>query len=330
MFANLDQKVIEKIKKESMAPKPRWHFLLKEGVIWLFGALSLFVGAAAVAMMIYLSKNSDLMMHAELGHSFVGYLFLSLPYFWLLFLALFLWVLFYNIKHSKRGYHYSVYLIVLAAVLASVIVGFAFSFLGVGQDIDDVLARQAPLYDSVFNPHVGMWSRAEEGRLAGLVISRPDESHFILLDRDSGEWYVAQITDADKDIDNNLIVVGQPLRVMGEVIGDHEFRAKKIFPVKPGREFFKRLQPHDMMMDPSKDFEGMPRGFGPGKMMFNDEAQLNKLRITFEESPELKAIFEDNLMDNDKLFADMIKQNPNLIRNLKDLNISEELLQKIR
>ncbi len=270
MFLNLDQKVIEKIKYESMVPKPRWHFILKEVLIWLFGALSLLVGAMAVAVMVYLSSNNDLMMHAQLGHSLIGYLILSLPYFWLIFLALFLWFLFYNIKHSKKGYHYSVYLIAIAAIIASIILGLVFSFVGVGQKIDDVLARQAPLYDRVFNPHVGMWSRADEGRLAGLVIARPDKNHFILLDRDSGEWYVAQVTDLD---DDNLIVVGQPLRVIGEVTGDHEFRADQIFPVKPGREFFKRLQTNHRPLP--ADFEGVPeRGFELGKVLFNDEGKL--------------------------------------------------------
>jgi len=272
MLENFGQKLIEKIKHEGMAPKPRWHFLLKEILIWLFGFLALLVGAASVAVMIYFSRNSDLMMYAQFGHSFLGYLLLSLPYFWLIFLALFLWLLFYNIKHSKRGYHYSVYLIALVAILASIFLGIIFSAVGVGEEIDDVLGRQAPLYDRVFNPHVAMWSQAEEGRLAGLVVSKPDKTHFVLLDRNSGQWYVAYISSVDED----LVIVGQPIHVIGEIIGEHEFRADAIFPIKPGREFFKRLRPNNM--PPSLIPGAMPeKGFGPGRMIINDAIQIENM-----------------------------------------------------
>jgi len=266
MFLNLDKNIIERIKHESMTPKPRWHFILKEALIWFFGALSLLIGAVSVAVMIYLFNANDLMMHAQLGHSLIGYLILSLPYFWLLFLALFLWLLFYNIKNSKRGYHYSVYLIALISVLASIILGSIFYFIGMGPKIDDVLARQAPFYDRVFNPHVGMWSQVDEGRLAGLVVARPSEDHFILIDRESGEWYVTKIIE----VDDNLIVVGQPIRVIGEITGDHQFKADQIFPMKPGREFFKRFQPKHMPM--ADNFENyLERGSGPGMGAFRDD-----------------------------------------------------------
>ncbi|MCF7860559.1 hypothetical protein K9M09_02970, partial [Patescibacteria group bacterium] len=324
MLENFEKQVIEKIKHTGMTPKPRWHFLLKEVLIWLFGALSLFVGAAAVAVMIYLFGNSDLMMHARLGHSFIGYLLLSLPYFWMIFLALFLWLLFYNIKHSKRGYHYSVYLIALMAVLASIFLGVIFSAVGVGEKIDDILGRQAPLYDRVFNPHVAMWSQAEEGRLTGLVISKPDQTHFVLLDRSSGEWYVAYI---DKN-NENLVVVGQPVRVLGELIGEHEFRANEIFPMKPGREFFKRLRPNKL--PPSLIPADMPeQGFSPGKMMPNDQIGIEDLQAAFNKYPELKTTFEQNLVNNKGLTAVIVEQNPNFITELENLGISADILEQI-
>ncbi|MBN2884871.1 hypothetical protein JXE04_03020 [Patescibacteria group bacterium] len=264
MLENFGKKLIEKIKHDGMAPKPRWHFILKEILIWLFGGLALFIGAASVAVMIYLSNNSGLMMHTQLGHSLVGYLLLSLPYFWMIFLALFLWLLFYNIKHSKRGYHYSFALIALVAILASILLGIIFSAVGIGEEIDDVLGRRAPLYDLVFNPHVAMWSNSEEGSLAGLVVSKSDQTHFVLLDRDSGEWYITCITADNK----NLVIVGQPIRLVGEVIGEHEFRADEVFPIKPGREFFKRLQQNNQ--DPVLIPGELPeRGLGPGRMMIN-------------------------------------------------------------
>ena len=51
-----DQKLVAKIKQANIAPKPRWHFLLKNSVIWAAGTLSLLIGAGAASVMIYLFK----------------------------------------------------------------------------------------------------------------------------------------------------------------------------------------------------------------------------------------------------------------------------------
>ncbi|MDP3836992.1 MAG: hypothetical protein Q8Q67_02735 [bacterium] len=239
MQSDLGQTIIDKIKNESLVPKPRWHFLLREWLVWTFGTLALIVGAASVAVMRYLAENSPWAMHSTYGQTFAGWLLLSLPYFWLFLLGLFLWLLYYNLKHTKRGYRYPMFYVALAALFASILLGLAFYTLGVGRAIDGVLGRKAPLYAHVFNPHVDFWSAPEEGRLAGLVVAHTaDENTFILIDRDRGEWLVTY-----NPRDDSFILIGQPLRAFGTITGEQRFEAVKIMRMMSGREYFQRLGP---------------------------------------------------------------------------------------
>lgn len=239
MQSDLGQTIIDKIKSESLSPKPRWHFLLREWLVWTFGAFALIVGAASVAVMRYLAENSTWEMSSACGQTFAGWLLLSLPYFWLLLLGLFLWLLYFNLKHTKNGYRYPMIYVALAALFASILLGLAFYTLGVGRLIDGVLGRKAPFYAHVFNPHVDFWSAPEEGRLAGLVVAHTaDDNSLILIDRERGEWIVTYNSH-----DDSFIVIGQPLRALGSIAGEHRFEAIKLMRMTPGREFFQRLGP---------------------------------------------------------------------------------------
>lgn len=316
MLEKLEEKILNKIKNEHLAPKPRWRFLLKEWLVWLFGFLSLLVGAAAVATMIYLAPGNDWLMSASAENSFAAWIVLSLPYFWLFFLGLFVALLYFNIKRTKRGYRYPAHLIVLAAILVSIILGVIFSALGVGEKIDNLLGRRAPFYDLVFNPRIDAWSRPEDGRLAGLVVSRLDESNFILADRERGEWQIIYSGD-----DEELIIVGQLLRAIGKISGEKTFMARKIMAMKPGREFFKRLNPGMMPPPPMLEFHANDKNCAGG--------QNNHFRDFFIKYPELKSSFEASLLANEDLLQDIKEGDRYFLPILQELNLSDAVKKKL-
>jgi len=320
MSENLGQKILDKIKQNSLEPTPRWHFLLKEWLVWLLGGLSLLIGAAAVSVMIYLSKNSDLFIYDQVGRSFSGWLLLSLPYFWIIFLALFVWILFYNIKHTKRGYRYPLFLVALFSILASILLGSIFSLVGLGEKVDDVLGRQAPFYDIVFNPHVDIWSHPEEGRLSGLVVSREDKNNFVLLDRSQSEWQVFYNGKNDGDQDD-FVVVGQPVRAIGEIVGEHSFSAQTVMAMRPGREFFRRLSP-----EVNAGMNGRP---GKGQAACRPGQQQDPVVNILEQYPELKLSLEQGLLENKQLISEIAGRDDNFLRMLQSLNINQEVLESL-
>jgi hypothetical protein len=243
---DFSQKLIDKIKSEKLAPVPRWRFLLKGYVIWVSGALALLFGALGVSVIIYLLKYNDWEMSYKAGSSLAEFFLLTLPYFWLLFLGLFIFILYYNLKHTKRGYRYPIPFIISAAFLASIILGEAFFLLGLGEDIDEVLGSRAPFYREVFNPQIDFWFQPEQGRLAGIILPVAlapfsiSSGSVYLLDPAGESW---KVLVAQEGIPSDFLLPGQPLNIVGEVTATGVFEAKFIKPARPGRAFMGRQHP---------------------------------------------------------------------------------------
>ncbi|MEI6529158.1 MAG: hypothetical protein WCN88_01975 [Candidatus Falkowbacteria bacterium] len=237
--AGFENKLLAKIKEGKMCPKPRWQFLLKDSVVWFAGLISLLIGAAAISVMIYLFKYNDWDIYDQTKKTFVEFFILTLPYYWFIFLGIFVFIISYNFKHTKTGYRYSGILLIGASILLSVILGAIFFAAGLGEKLDDILGRRAPFYDQVINRHIDFWSQPAEGRLSGLVIDKVDGTSLILIDRGKEQWLVS--TENVELYSGDFIIVGQPIRVLGEIISEQKFRADKILPMKAGRDFYHRF-----------------------------------------------------------------------------------------
>ena len=231
-----NQTLIDKIKDKKISPTPKWHFLLKNYAIWIVGLASLVLGAIAVSLIIFMLRFNDWDLYLRAGKNPLERLLMVIPFFWLICMAVFLILVYFEIKKTKTGYRYPTLYIILGSLAASVILGGIFYGLGFGEKIDDILGRQAPFYEQVINPHVRFGSNPKDGRLAGLIISQPSPDKFILVDIDRQEWnlLVAEL-EVDQDFSPE---VGKPARFIGNQTGDHEFNAKKFFPITPGKKFF--------------------------------------------------------------------------------------------
>lgn len=235
-----DQKLVEKIKEEKIAPKPRWHFLLKNNVVWAIGILSLLIGAAAVSVMIYLLKYNGWELQEQTHKSLWEFFLLTLPYFWIIFLGIFIFILYYNLKHTKKGYRYPVWFIAISGILSSVILGSVFYLLGLGQKIDNVLGERAPLYETVINRQIFFWFKPEEGRLAGIIASEVVDGNFYIVDPEGNTWQISSSADSDDSHFLDFLKAGEPVNLIGQITDDSKFRADVIRPLVPGRGFFAR------------------------------------------------------------------------------------------
>jgi heme/copper-type cytochrome/quinol oxidase subunit 2 len=109
----LSQKVLETIKDKHLKPKPKWEFMLKNYIIWILSITSLVVGSFAFAVIIYMVRNSNWDLYQNLSGNLLGLILASLPYFWFIFLIIFILISYYNFRHTKSGYRYKFYLIVV-------------------------------------------------------------------------------------------------------------------------------------------------------------------------------------------------------------------------
>jgi len=251
---NLYQKVLTSIKDKELKPKARSYFLLKNYLIWTGGILALLISAAAFSVMIYLFKYNDLALRQQINKNYLEILFVTLPYFWILFLIFFIFIIYYNIKHTKKGYRYPLWLVALVSFLGSIFLGFGFSFAKLGEKIDQKFLKSVPLYAELINPQLEFWSHPEEGRLVGLSYSEVADNQFQLVDKDNQGWIVTLEDDVSNE---ELLEVNQPIRVFGKQISESEFLAEAILPLMPGRGFFERyhqasgtpVMPHGLFLE---------------------------------------------------------------------------------
>lgn len=235
---SLVARILAQIKNNKLAPKPRWRFLLKNYMVWLSGVAALLVGAAAVSVMIYLFKYNDWEVCRQTHKSLAEFFLLTLPYFWLLFLGFFVFVIYYNLKHTKHGYRYPLYALILVSVAASIILGSGFFLMGWGEKIDDILGRRMPFYGQVMNRQMAFWFNPEEGRLTGIVVDLPDErGYFYLVDPVGGNWQILSLRDRRRP---EFLLEGQPVNLIGQVLSDYQFQAEMVRPLISGKEFLRK------------------------------------------------------------------------------------------
>lgn len=248
---NFEEELLQKIKENKIAPKPKWHFLLKDYVIWTVGFITVALGALSVSLIIYISPLGEFEVYGRTKGPVIDKIFLFVPVFWLICLGVLTALIYYDIKHTKKGYRYSPTTIFLAIIALNASFGAAFYAAGFSEVVDGILGKHMPYYERMANPGIRFWSDPERGRLSGIVVSQSSDRQFIVVDIRNGEWKV--FTDQD-GCDAKMIEIGRPARFIGEMRGEFEFEAEEILPFEPGRGYYERLRnarpPHaEIMME---------------------------------------------------------------------------------
>lgn len=187
---NIGLKVLSTIEEKQITPKPKWRFLLKAFLLWLSGVLSLFVGAAGFSVIIHLLRFNDWDAYKYIDKNIFSFTLLTLPYFWILFLGLFIFIVDYNFKHTKRGYRYRLPMVAAASIFLSMFLGTALYAAGIGRVIDFTLSDRLPFYNQFGNRRPMLWSEPEAGRLAGLISELKTADEFSLIDFKGQTWLV--------------------------------------------------------------------------------------------------------------------------------------------
>lgn len=236
---DLTQSIISEIKEQRVQPKPRWHFLLHEWVLWILGLLSVLVGGLAMSIIFVQIRLIDWDVFDIVGG---GGILQIIPYLWLLLLAGFILLAQYQIRHTKKGYQYSVAAVVFMLVSFSLFLGSLFYHLRIGYKFHRHLSQNSDLYQQLADRKSALWNNPDEGRLGGTLVEQVNEEEFLLLDEAAFIWTVKfNGNDLPK---NPPVSRGVPedakLRILGDVTGDAEFTATEILPWLPPRNPFEK------------------------------------------------------------------------------------------
>lgn len=305
-----DEKILQKLKEEQVRPRARWLFVAKNISLWSIAAFFLLLSSLSVTLILHLQNflRDDLMRPVPI---FVRTFISTLPIFWLSCLTISVLVAFFIFRQTKKGYRSTALMLVGVALAASSLLGLFLYTIGVGHRLDDLLAARAPYYENVMNPHLPFWSNPAKGRLAGLLVSRPQTDQCLIVDREQKEWTISLPSAQDLSV----LQIGRPARFEGRQVTDTSFEATAVAGMEAGRAFFKRMNDH--MGPPPMENEVT------GRKMKKMEHDLDDLA---EKYPELKEALRQDIENDKAEWRQRVKRDPELAERLKALDLSPELL----
>jgi uncharacterized membrane protein len=228
----LAEKIIERIEQEGVVPKPRWQFTLRERLLWGLLALSLVIAAAATGAMIFALSNAGWEFRAVTHENFFSYLFDVLPIFWIAVIIVLLLLAYQNIKRTKSGYRYPVFLVVGFAVIGIVLGGLALFASGLGQEVEEELGARIPLYRSVVESQRRLWQHPERGLLAGEIIREEGGYATFTVRTFNGVFWTVNGDDL-RSRDREFLAPHRTIRLIGAPSLDEDagtFHACFVFP----------------------------------------------------------------------------------------------------
>lgn len=228
----ISQAVLAKIKEDKIKPKPKWEFLLKEYSVWGFGMFSLLIGSLAFAVVLYMLRYNDWDIYKNINNNLIGFIILTLPYFWIAVIGFFVWLVNYNIKHTKQGYKYNIKILVAGSICGSIILGALFFGAGAGRAMDDLLSARVPFYKNIINHKMMIWADPDDGLLLGEIIDM--KNGVLKIIEPSGQIWEVDIREA-----RIMPMVekreGAGIKIVGRATGKNEFKAEIVAPIGPGR-----------------------------------------------------------------------------------------------
>ena len=226
---NLGDKVLRKIKEECICPKPRWQFLLKDYFIWLLFLVSLVVGSLAFCVSLHILFTNDWDLYQYLHTSLAGHILISIPYFWIVFLIIFVFIAYYNFKYTKSGYRRETYFVVGLSVVGSLFFGAFLHTLGTGERVEDFVSGNIPEYEKLTccGARKDIWVQPEKGLLAGEIKEVAENFDFDLEDFRGANWHVEK---DENTLRHGLLFVatGNKVKLIGEKKAEHIFRVREI------------------------------------------------------------------------------------------------------
>lgn len=214
------QKILEKIKQGHITPKPRWEFLLKDYVVWLFCAVCILVGSLATSAMLFMLSHADWQyFSSDVGG--LPWVMINLPYFWLTLVIVFLAIAYYNFKNTKQGYHYDALVIAIMSVIVSIIVGGAIYGFGGGERFEDFFYRHVSLYQRIMEHRGRLLLSPQQGRIPGVVVG-VDNNLVLIRDFNGRIWQINTTTSE--------FSVGQRIMIIGRMLPDEQFEAQVLDP----------------------------------------------------------------------------------------------------
>jgi hypothetical protein len=281
-FSTVDR-LFERIEAESITPAPRMKFLVTEWGIWLVWVLTVFFGAAALAISGYVTMSAQYALYEATHANFLTFMVAIMPYIWVALFALMTYISVYEIKNTKHGYRYSTLMILGSNAICTVLGAMLLHSLGMGYILDKKLGEQIGMYMSLEKKEQSMWQMPREGRLVGVLelVETPADGEAPVLNFKDIKGVLWRLSDAELDERERLLLARSvPVRLIGTTTSDFSFHVCGVFPWLSGKAMpRKEMREHRaefdaMMLDKMERIESWGREFGPESSENEPEGSL--------------------------------------------------------
>lgn len=225
-MTELEKRVLEAIQRQNLVPRPYYLFLAKRSVFWSLAALSIVLGALSVAVLLFAISDYYATGGRDFDNMPLDDLLVSIPFFWLLSMPLFVASAYYGVRRTRRGYRLRPIQIVALCLAASLGLGTLFHFAEAGRLVNDYLAAHIAAYREQTYVPFDEWSRPDQGYLGGNADKLLDKNTLQLTDFQRKIWTV-DISRATITLDGAIEDEGD-VAIRGVRTGPASFRAEKI------------------------------------------------------------------------------------------------------
>lgn len=221
-YIKIEDKVLNYIKEENIKSSPKWHFIIKNDMIWVLWLISILVGAISVSVLIFSFANAEWKYYMTTHGNFINFFIDFFPLIWIISLLIFIFIAYKNFKNTKRGYKYSIVTVVVLSIFVSTISGVGLYILGFGGFFDEEIGNSIPFYKTIVIHKEETWMKPGSGLFIGEVIRiSPDFNSFTIKSPDGKIWFIdgTDLSNLDKEILTEFRVVriiGIPLEKNGE------------------------------------------------------------------------------------------------------------------
>nr|WP_320015386.1 hypothetical protein [uncultured Desulfobacter sp.] len=168
-MTDISKKILQRIKQDNIRPYPKCCFLFKRSIIWTFFSFSVLFGSIATGIALFQLKHAEWDLYQHLRHSLLEFILLTIPCFWLVFMAGFTGFAYYYFRHTEQGYRYNTLWIVSGSIILSIIGGGLCSLTPAPERIETIFQDKVPFYKALEEYKHKVWMSPEHGLLAGKI-----------------------------------------------------------------------------------------------------------------------------------------------------------------
>lgn len=230
--------VMSRIECGEVCPRSKTFFKTRECAVWALWAISVVVGALAVAVTLFVFTHRQYALYEATHDNFFTFLVDVLPFVWIAVFALMVGVGVYEIRHTKRGYRYPMWQIFASSMVLSLAGGAALQLFGLGYAADHMLGERMGMYDSQEKIEKKLWQNPKAGRLTGKAEEQfvPPATMVKFKDVEGTLWWVA-VADLS-EVELELLGTENPVRMLGTMVNEDEsqFHPCAVLPVRAPNE----------------------------------------------------------------------------------------------